>query len=270
MSNFPIDVLLDGQKQYWADQTQQNELGARGFMPDGRAYRYVKLAASANSIGYTKDMGRGLFSYNVPFALTVTVGGIGDTEVTGTISSVSADEFKNGYLGSYTSGYRSLMSGIKSNTSGTTITVQLERKLEVSIVAATTYLVAGAHNKVINWDYNRDATNFFEFIPGVCIATQDEAGTAMDDGDYTWIQSWGPCLCLTADDWEGGSTMEKMVRFDGTGACQTIVNGESYDDYAHSQIAGYQFPSTCAVPGTTASGSNLVRQNNFIYLMINP
>jgi len=269
--SFPIDVLLNGQEQYWADQTQQHDLGARGYMPDGRSYRYVLLGTSASANDYAKDVGRGLFAYNPPVALTVTIGGIGDTEVTGTVSGArSTDDLAGGFLGSFTSTYRHLMSGIKSNTSGTTPVIQLERALEVSIVAATTYVVADAYHKVCNLNYSRDAGDFFEFIPGVCIAKQDKDGTAMASGDYTWIQSWGVCLCIIANDWEGASALEKMVRFDGAGVCQTIPNGATYDNYAHSQIAGYQFPSTAAVPGVTGTGSNLVRTSNFIYLMITP
>jgi len=274
--SFPSGVELDGVEQYYSETVQRWDLGTRGFMPDGRAYRYVQCEAdpASGTAGLGYCVGRGMLSYNPDDEITSAITTAGSRTVTGTnTNNAAANEYAGGILSTYDTTGRYFSSGIVSNTAANNaaITIVMERPALVTSSGNDLSVCASPYHQVVNPDFEtRGSDQLYEFVAGVCNAHETRDGTTLAEDHFMWIQTWGTCLCMVANDWEGGNALERMAYFDGAGVCQVFPNGYTRDNYANGQMAGYLMVATSAVPGTTASGTDVTHDQNWIWLMITP
>lgn len=275
--SFPSGLELDGVLQYYSETVQSQELGQRGFMPDGRAYRYVQTEADALSSGQTKYgwcVGRGLLSYNPDDAITSSITTAGSRIVTGTnTNNVVADQLKGGILTTYDTTGRYFSSIITANTAANNaaISITLERPSIVTSSGNDMRCCASNYHQVVNMDPDRDAVNLFEFVAGVCNSHETKGGVTLAEDHFLWVQTWGACNCMIASKEEGEFGCERMCYFTGAGTVQTFPWGYATDDYQHSQMAGYLMVATNAIPGISNTGTDVnLAVGNWVWLMITP
>uniref|UniRef100_A0A6M3LMU0 Tail protein n=1 Tax=viral metagenome TaxID=1070528 RepID=A0A6M3LMU0_9ZZZZ len=221
---------------YNADSTQLYPLGTR-LQVDDRVFRYALAGTNGVNAGFGAFYKCALaVSYEAAGAASVA----GDTTMTITESSITANEWKGGYVvmghgSSATTQNRRIISNTAS--SGTTCTITLDGPIHV----------AGTHSvEIIPSIYKNLQTVSTEFdgcagVPAITTTT----------GKYFWVQTWGPCWIVPGGAGTPGSTSkERAVYFVGDGSINGAVGLVSEATEAHyRQYAGYIIQTDSAGSG---------------------
>jgi len=213
-----------------------------------------------------------VFANSVFETVTVVTATSGAVELTGTIAGVTVNEFQGGYV--TFDGTIDTYMGIVSNTatddpaSGQAKFI-LDGALPCVYTSSNTVeVVTGPYHDVVTSNGTRASTaKDFEACVGFLNSPQDADGTAMADGDYCWVQTWGPCHCWASVAYEGGSTLEREAFVLADGAVQ--VNTAS-DSYPSAQRVGFLYPCTQTTAGIGGTGTNVTRMQHIIFLQIAP
>jgi hypothetical protein len=279
MSSFPEFVYLHGGIQYVVDQTQKYDLGTRGVSPipgDCRVWRYTYLStinSHGSAAGGNGLIGLGVFSKAVHEAVTIVTATAGTDRVTGTIAGVTANEFQGGLIcidGSATN----VTLGIKENTAtddpaSGQASFLLEGNLRTTFISSDTCtVIPGPYANVVTSNGSRGSTGYaFESCVGFITAGWDKDGTALADGDYMWVQTWGPCYTWASATYEGGSTGERNCRVYADGAVQVTNSSNLNPSF---QFVGNLYTTTQATAGVGGAGTDVTLPRMIVFLQIAP
>jgi hypothetical protein len=259
---------------YLCDQVQQYPRGTK-FVDGDRVFRYTLLGtAGPGTSSYASRMGFGLIGVNTASSVTLVTATSGTNTVTGAIATVSANDYADGWLSLYGTAsdeYETLYR-IISNTATTSsnVTFTLDHNLRGTYDSSDTcYVMKPMWNNLIapGSTGGRGSSVGFEPFFGVLVASQDAAGTAIAAGDYTWVQTWGPCWMPASVAFAGATAQERYAYFMSMGDVQVADPAGSYNRF-WCQRAGYLLPCTCTTPGTSTSGTDVVGTNHIIFLEI--
>lgn len=201
---FPGSVRLNGQHIYRTSSVQIYPLGTRGYLNDGRIFRYTKNGATALTVG-------SLIQAEAPSAdhkssLVVTTGGSfssGDTamlikfstDTTG-VGTLGADNYKEGYLYFHDGAGEGMMVQIASHEAATTVndaafwsTMQFMDYAELTTKGST---ATTASNYGIVKNLYDDVIEFPTAMTCVPVGITPRAVAA---NYYFWLQTWGVAPC---------------------------------------------------------------------------
>ena len=169
------------------------DVGDRVALPDGRVFRYAKASGTTNPdilaqhitgqhIGYVAlDASQVVGDSQVTLTLAAATHGVGGLGV------FAKDEMRGGYVLIFDADSKVMQRGIVGNTAvastGTSITLYLDGKLERALLATTDHAEAIASPYLGVSNTLESKARGFLGLPTV-IAT---------DGEYLWLQTWGPC-----------------------------------------------------------------------------
>lgn len=177
---------------YSISAEQQDELGARLMLDDGRVFRYAKAGSTALIAGYVQQSAATVGATTEQVNMTVAVAGaVGKASVvlTAVTDAVTANQFKDGYLTTY-AGTATQGGGqtykIKSNGAcGAAGNFAVETYDPFVIAISTSAKAAVCKNPydaVIIWAY----ASFTGIPVGVPLV-------AVTASYYCWLQTWGIC-----------------------------------------------------------------------------
>jgi len=265
---------LDLPNPYLVDQTQKYPLGTRyveGYC--SFYYTYLQVATCGLTLS-TGAGGMGVIAENVPFTLTIVTATTGTSSIVATVASVTANQFAGGWINLYEVGVipRVTTYRVESNTA-TDDPVAGQAVFTLSRPLIATY-TAGATCRALQDPYSnvrfclstRTSSATFETCVGVWSGFEDSAGTAVLEGDYGWVQTWGPAFTCAAIAFEGANAFERDAFYHGGGGFQvrTSTTNPGY------QRVGFILPASCADPGVSTTGSNIDSMEHVIWLQIQP
>lgn len=255
---------------YICDQTQQYPLGTK-YRDGDRTFIYTYLQEATSGRGVSNSTGSGVLAENLAVDVTVVTATALASTVTGTIAAATVNQFAGGWLNIYeaTAGCRGISYRIVSNTvraSGNSI-FTLDRPLNATgfTTSATCRVLADTYTNVRFPLGSRTSSANFEYLAGIWVAAFDSGGTAAVEGDYAWIQTWGPCWVWAAVAFEGATAWERDVYHQGGGDIQANT---SSDAHPGAQWVGTMLGATSADPGVSTSGSNINHMEHIIVLRI--
>lgn len=201
---FPGSVRLNGRHIYRTSTVQIFPLGTRGYMDDGRVFRYTKNGATALTVGSLIQ--QAVISADHGAGQVISSGGSfssGDTamlakfstDTTGTATMV-ADNYKEGYLFFTDGSGEGMMVQIASHEAGTTgssleyySTIQFMDYAELTTGGSTG---STASNYGIIKNLYDDVIVFPTAMTGVPVGITPRAVAA---NAYFWMQTWGIATC---------------------------------------------------------------------------
>lgn len=228
---FPTTVELSDANVKSVHSTKLYDLGMRGITSDGRVFRYALAGMDiSRAIPLVQAIPGGLANgtmnistdtsagSHVPTStfrqLTFgTTGGVADSDAVG-------DEFADGYLVVRTAAQGGQILQIESNdTIGTdtcSFTFRLKTDSRLSTAAAVSDTAVVFAFRSPYWDVCEEKTDT-AFKGATATSTgayakpiQPPAGVAVEDvadGQYFWMQTWGPCVCKASGAWVIGMTL---------------------------------------------------------------
>lgn len=257
---------------YLVDQAQQYPTGTK-FRDGYRTFIYTYLDEASAGRDVQNSTGLGVIAENLPVDVTVVTALTKASTVTGTIAAATVDQFAGGYMSLYeaTTGCRGIIHRIQSNTvraSGNSI-FTLDEPLNYTgfSTSATCRVMADPYAKVRFTLNTRTSSANFDTLVGIWMGAFDADDNVSAEGDYGWIQTWGPCFCWAAVAYEGGTAFERDAYHQGGGDIQ--VNTSS-DAHPGAQRVGFMVPASCADPGVSLTGSNIDQMEHVIWLQIEP
>jgi len=246
-------------------------VGDRVVLPDGRVFRYAK-------VGQNRTSGYAFSFYSHKFAGSgdstssdVTSGAIavGDMSFKYTVESdqgydyngsVAKDELRGGYvviLGSTPAHqFRGIVGNTASAAGGEEITIYVDAAFNVAADTAQTLCIwYNPYNDV------RQLSEDDLSIAGV------GAANATTEGEYVWLQTWGPCRVSGISSTDFGGDFERLVLFRGNGCVVPATNASTTD--SGRQIAGFLIERTCATIEALGADQH-GGYNPFFMLQISP
>lgn len=198
-------VMTIGQMLHEASSTPVHALGERCCTKDGRGYRYVKNGSATLVVGNLLQSPAIAHATDCNDMVPANTA-IGATSVTFTLgaTAVAANLFAGGYLNVSTTPGNGELYRIKSHAAGTNGTA-MSVTLDEDDAIRTALTAAGSRVDLVKNPYNgviQAPTTLTGTIVGVAIQ-------ALTDGQYGWIQTWGPASVLN----------------DGTGIIGSLIGG---------------------------------------------
>jgi hypothetical protein len=254
---FTVGQRLTGRPRqdiYEVSAIQNYELGTR-LQLDDRVFRYAKAGGTLNP-----DLGAKTALHQL-----VAIAALAAASVSGTKSvsltvaatdginsdgAIAANELQGGYIVIYTHAGYTIVRKIVSNTAvaagGGTMVVTIDKPLPCALTATT------MHGECIASPYLNVQTGNFPTRSVVGVPTMPAT-----EGQYLWIQTWGPCwIAPQAEVSVGNNNRLVVFRHDGS-----IDEFDTTDaNVAKAQIAG--FVITNAADGSQGAP--------FIFLQIAP
>lgn len=175
--------------------TQEQSLGSYVETSDGRGYRYAKVGATSTVPGKVyASSAFDVTNFSPAGGLSVAAQAIGDTQVTvSTSTTVAANALAGGFLTVAITPGQGYLYRIKSNTA-TAGVVGLIIYLDDPILVALT-----TSSKVVVTKHPYDAV----IVKPASASTGVPVGVAtsiITNGQFGWLQTYGPCLVLTGVD----------------------------------------------------------------------
>ena len=184
----PAVLLADYGEQFKTYGAAVHRLGQVMVLPDGREFRFVKNGATLAVVG-------NLYQRAAPGAdydeLAVAAAAIGDKTVTITLGSVAvtADQFAEGYINvedDAGEGRVYKVTGNPAAAASATVVVSLAEPIQVAWTTSTTVgLYANPYDGVVI--HPSPPTH-------ACVGV---AAAAIPASNWGWLQTRGPCSCLT-------------------------------------------------------------------------
>jgi len=260
---------------YHVDQTQQFPLGTR-YQKGERTFYYTKLGTlSVGWSSYFGAQGLGMISNNTLQTTTLVTAADGANTVTAA-ATATVNQYAGGYLSLYGAAADEAERGylITSNTATAssnvifTIDGTLDGTYDASDACAV-LLPTFAEVLPSGKAGGRGSSVCFEAFVGILIAVEDKDGTAAADGDFTWLQTWGPYPTWASQAYAGDTAQERNAYFMGIGDMQVADPAGSYNRF-WCQQAGFLLPATCATPGTSTTGTASNHYTQWVFLQIFP
>jgi len=255
---------------YLADQTQKYPLTAK--LRDGDKtfiYSYLQVATSARNVA--NSTGSGVLAENLAVDGTVVTATALANTVNVTIAAGTVNQYAGGEISLYeaTTGCSGTTYRIVGNTVRTSgkclFTIDPPLNATGFTASATCRVFPNAYTNVRFPHGSRTSTANFEYLAGIWVASHDEDGTAAAEGDYAWIQTWGPCFCWAAVAFEGGTAWERDVYHQGGGDLQANTSGDAHPG---AQWVGTMLGATSADPGVSTTGSDINNLEHVVQLRI--
>ena len=203
--SFPGSILLTQGDQYVQTSDKRHPLGTRGYTRDGRVFRYSRAGATALTVGklmqsavahadFKQDKDPATSTAPSTGSRTVTV------QYSATATTIAANYFADGYLyvdDGTGEGQLVQLSGnsvpdcTTANTSGN-IDVYLREDQYFTVAPTTACEISLTKNK---YDYLVIRPAAHASRTGVPTGVTPRAVTELY---YFWLQTWGPCPCITS------------------------------------------------------------------------
>jgi hypothetical protein len=182
--------MIAGQDLYTDSTIQMHAVGQRAETTDGRAFRYVKVGAVSTVPGKVyQSPAEDTTNETLSGGHSVTATAIGATTITLTNSiTLAANALAGGYLSVNVAPGQGQLYKIKANTAvsaATGMVITLEDSIRVALTTSSKVIFLPSPYAGIIVD------------PGT--ATGNEVGVAVSvitNGNYGWIQVYGPTSCL--------------------------------------------------------------------------
>ena len=247
------------------DQTQQYPLGTK-FISGYRTYIYTFLQAATSGRDVARAQGSGVLSENAPQDGTVVTATALASTITIT-ATATANLYAGGFITLYESGLPNCTLRVESNTAAANVVFTLSEPIPYGgyTASATCRLHPDPYSNVRFPLSSRTSSANFEYLAGIWQACYDKDGTAAAEGDYAWIQTWGPCWVWAAVAYEGGTAHERFAYHQGGGDIQITT---SSDAHPGAQYVGSLVPATSADPGVSTSGTDVDNMEHVIWLQI--
>jgi hypothetical protein len=243
--------------------TKEFPLGTRYIKNDGRVYRYCYFngdadpewgaykAKKTNTVAVAPTQATAAAQAAAYPGETLAAGVVGSSYVTVTIDTeigilttgvLTEDELVGGYIvvGNGSNQHpqmRMIVSHPALASTGGSLTVKLDEPLITAVTAATTTIeLMESPYYCIKADGSGGDYVSFIGIPAA----------EFSDGEYGWVQTWGPCW-ITSNSVTCDSARDRTIVFVGNGSVESS-NDETMED--GFQIAGY------ALDASSSGGSN--------------
>jgi hypothetical protein len=190
MSILTGPVLSIGQDLYTDSATQLHPVGACAESADGRKFRYVKVGAVSTVPGKVyQSAAEDTTNLTLSGGHSVTAAAVGTNTVTLTNSiTLAANTLAGGYLSVNVTPGQGQLYKIKSNTGVTAaagMVITLEDNIRVALTTSSKVIFLPSPYMNIVVEPGSTTGN----IVGVAISI-------ITNGNYGWIQTYGPCSCL--------------------------------------------------------------------------
>ena len=213
MPNFGNPAEMLTADAFTVDTTPKHQIGMRAQTRDGRAFRYVKVGASALVAG---NAVQGPATVANHLALTPSAASISALQVVATLgaTAAAANDYADGWVQIDTTpgnGFMYSISGHAAVVSSGVLTANLypDDSVQVALTSSSRVgFIPNPHNGVIQ-------------LP-VTTATGTLVGVAVYPiaaASYGWIQTWGPAAVLIA----GTPALGALVMSPGTAAGAAVV-----------------------------------------------
>ena len=231
---------------YAAESTKRFNLGTRCVSEDGRVFRYGLCGADMTT------MKMGVKNYNALVTElasgAVATASKGDRTVTVTFNgdfwdtAVAEDELYGGYISLYNSSavrdQRMITGNEAIAADGGATVITLDAPLSAAIATACNCeVMANPYSDL------RQINEIYSSVMGM-------PNVDADDGDYFWIQTWGPCRVSPVGAEIGDGQDTRHLVFAANGALRThavsVTGGYS------EQNAGFIIERTAATTGSAA------------------
>ncbi len=221
---------------YAESATQEYPIGTK-LVLDDMVFRYCEAEADPGGTSSTIRANRAVVCKHIPVTASVVVAAdVGDTTITATVASVSANLYENGYIIQQptVSWDQNSKLRIKSNT---TTAFTLKDALVEAVASTDTMLFS----KNMYKDVGKIPTNGTgkEYMSWVAVPLLHITASY-----YFWGQTWGPCCIQYGEattDRPGETASVRAFAFDYYGAAicsSTALNAPS------QQIGGFVIPNT--------------------------
>jgi len=255
---------------YIADQLQRYPCGTK-FRDGDRTFTYAFLQAATSGRDVHNSTGSGVLAENLAVDATVVTATALTSTVVATIAAGTVNQYAGGYMTLYeaTDGCRGIVYRIISNTVRTDgkCTFVIDRPLNATgfTTSATCRVFPPTYTNVRFPLSSRTSSANFEYLAGIWVASHDAAGNLAAEGDWGWIQTWGPCFTWAAVAFEGATGMERDVYHQGGGDLQVRTATAAHPG---AQLVGTMLGATSADPGVSTSGSNIDSMEHVVVLRI--
>lgn len=226
-NNIPGDSIITNSTMFDADATPKYAVGTKVTMSDGREFRYAHFGADTNRgllVAPDASESSNVSTSNIVVApasaQTTTDGTINSKFVEVTLGSITANQFRGGYLHILDDTGEGYTYRIRSNTATGdpatgNIRIQLYDKLQVALDATTDIAIQGS--PYANVEAATAATD--TVVAGVSMSTMD-----VSEAPYGWIQVGG--IATVLQDGAGITLGEAVTLSDGVaGAVQLLDTG---------------------------------------------
>lgn len=268
-------VSLERPDPYHVQHVQQYPCGTRYHLGE-RTWIHTELAAVQTGwTGWEKLCGYGVLGQNTIATVTIVAATLGENTLRGTIAGVTKDMYAGGYMILCGTGaderemvYQILSHTLTTDVPAGDVTFTLDGTLAGTYDAADSCVVMKPlYAKVGMQRVGRGSSLGFEPMLGVFNSPTDINGVAAVEGDFAWVQTWGPCYFITSQAHAGDVSQERNMYFMSLGDMQVMDPAGTYARYWNQQ-AGFLLPVTCAIPGDSATGTILSHKDSMMFLQI--
>lgn len=231
--------ILTSPNQWFTEQSKakQYPLGTKLVVED-MVFRYAHIHESSDSCWRGRglaNLGKNLNGNALLPATAMTAASEHDTDVTITVSGVSAGEFENGAMALFPSTWTGLITGrIKDNdaTSGSSTKFYLKEGIQADCGAAST---AKIHWNQYAYTGKASTSHYVRFYVSQVGCLWENATADY----YVWLQTWGPYMGQYSTYKMGTSKWHRAVYFDGYGGMMEYNAADLYESGTSAQYAGF-------------------------------